>query len=163
MSDTFGKGSIYEWTPTLTAGAVAAGDVIVPGETLRMLPNAGKPALLTAINVIVTDNVSNDTGPKLEICIFGLETVSLGTEDAAVSITDTDAKTIVAKVIVESTDYTDWINSVSAEVNGINKLLRANSSAADPRDLRVGIIDRTGSIPEWSVGGLTVHFHLLHT
>ena len=159
MSDTFGKGSIYEWTPTLVAGAKTAGDVIVPGETLRMLPNAGKPALLTAINVIVTD----DAAVKLEICIFGLETVSLGTEDLAVSITDADAKTIVAKVVVETTDYTDWINSVSAEVNGINKLLRANSSAADPRDLRVGIIDRTGSIPTWTVGGLTVHFHLLHT
>tara|TARA_R110000751_G_scaffold240150_1_gene340784 strand:- start:34 stop:525 length:492 start_codon:yes stop_codon:yes gene_type:complete len=163
MSDTFGKGSIYEWTPTLVGGAVAEGDVLVPGETLRMLPNAGKPALLTAINVIVTDDVSNDTGPKLEICIFGLETVSLGTEDDVVSITDADAKTIVAKVVVETTDYTDWINSVSAEVNGINKLLRANSSAADPRDLRVGIIDRTGAIPTWTVGGLTVHFHLLHT
>ena len=159
MSDTFGKGSIYEWTPTLVGGAVAAGDVLVPGETLRMLPNAGKPALLTALNVIVTD----DAAVKLEICIFGLETVSLGTEDLAVSITDADAKTIVAKVVVETTDYTDWINSQQAEVNGINKLLRANSSAADPRDLRVGIIDRTGTAPTWTTGGLTVHFHLLHT
>ena len=160
MNDTYGKLTIYDWNPTLTAGAVDANDVLVDGETLEdILPNAGKPALLSEVQVISKD----DSALKLEIVIFDDIAADLGIIDAAVSITDAHAVSVLGVIVVETTDYTDWINSQRAQVKNVNLILRAKPGAAEPRDLRAGIIDRTGSAPTWSASGLTVRFGIVHT
>lgn len=160
MNDTYGKLTIYDWNPTLTAGAVDANDVLVDGETLEdILPNAGKPALLSEVQVISKD----DSALKLEIVIFDDIAADLGIIDAAVSITDAHAVSVLGVIVVETTDYTDWINSQRGQVKNVNLILRAKPGAAEPRDLRAGIIDRTGSAPTWSASGLTVRFGIVHT
>jgi len=160
MNDTYGKLTIYDWNPTLTIGAVDANDVLVDGETLEdILPNAGKPALLSEVQVIVKD----DAAVKLEIVIFDDIAADLGVIDAAVSITDAHAVSVLGVIVVETTDYTDWINSQRAQVKNVNLILRAKPGATEPRDLRAGIIDRTGSAPTWSASGLTIRFGIVHT
>ena len=160
MNDTYGKLTIYDWNPTLTAGAGDANDVLVDGETLEdILPNAGKPALLSEVQVISKD----DSALKLEIVIFDDIAADLGVVNSAVSITDAHAVSVLGVIVVETTDYTDWINSQRAQVKNVNLILRAKPGAAEPRDLRAGIIDRTGSAPTWSASGLTVRFGIVHT
>ena len=160
MNDTYGKLTIYDWNPTLTIGAVDANDVLVDGETLEdILPNAGKPALLSEVQVIVKD----DAAVKLEIVIFDDIAADLGVIDAAVSITDAHAVSVLGVIVVETTDYTDWINSQRAQVKNVNLILRAKPGATEPRDLRAGIIDRTGSAPTWSASGLTIRVVIVHT
>ena len=158
MNDTYGKLTIYDWNPTLTAGAVDANDVLVDGETLEdILPNAGKPALLSEVQVISKD----DSALKLEIVIFDDIAADLGIIDAAVSITDAHAVSVLGVIVVETTDYTDWINSQRGQVKNVNLILRAKPGAAEPRDLRAGIIDRTGAVH--TASGLTVRFGIVHT
>ena len=160
MNDTYGKLTIYDWNPTLAAGAVDEGDVLVDGETLEdILPNAGKPALLSEVQVIVKD----DAAPKLEIVIFDDIAADLGVIDAAVSITDAHAVSVLGVIVVETTDYTDWVGSQRAQVKNVNLILRAKPGAAEPRDLRAGIIDRTGTAPTLTASGLTVRFGIIHT
>ena len=160
MNDTYGKLTIYDWNPSLGTATIAADDVLEGGETLEdILPNAGKPALLSEVQVIVKD----DTAPKLEIVIFDDIAADLGVIDAAVSITDAHAVSVLGVIVVETTDYTDWINSQRAQVKNVNLILRAKPGAAEPRDLRAGIIDRTGSAPTWSASGLTIRFGIVHT
>jgi len=130
MNDTYGKLTIYDWNPTLTVGAVDANDVLVDGETLEdILPNAGKPALLSEVQVIVKD----DAAVKLEIVIFDDIAADLGVIDAAVSITDAHAVSVLGVIVVETTDYTDWINSQRAQVKNVNLILRAKPGATEPR------------------------------
>jgi len=138
MNDTYGKLTIYDWNPTIATGngsaTIAAGDVLVGGETLEdILPNAGKPALLS----------------------------SLGSFNGVVSITDAHAVSVLGVIVVETTDYTDWIASQRGQVKNVNLILRAKPGAAEPRDLRAGIIDRTGGA--WTPSGLTVRFGIVHT
>ena len=160
MNDTYGKLTIYDWNPTLAAGAVDEGDVLVDGETLEdILPNAGKPALLSEVQVIVKD----DAAPKLEIVIFDDIAADLGVIDYAVTITDAHAVSVLGVIVVETTDYTDWVGSQRAQVKNVNLILRAKPGAAEPRDLRAGIIDRTGTAPTWTASGLTVRFGIIHT
>ena len=160
MNDTYGKLTIYDWNPTLPAATVHANDVLVDGETLEdILPNAGKPALLSEVQVISKD----DSALKLEIVIFDDIAADLGVVNSAVSITDAHAVSVLGVIVVETTDYTDWINSQRGQVKNVNLILRAKPGAAEPRDLRAGIIDRTGSAPTWSASGLTVRFGIVHT
>jgi len=165
MNDTYGKLTIYDWNPTLAAGAVDANDVLVDGETLEdILPNAGKPALLSEVQVIVKDvDTPADAAPKLEIVIFDDIAADLGVIDYAVTITDAHAVSVLGVIVVETTDYTDWVGSQRAQVKNVNLILRAKPGATEPRDLRAGIIDRTGTLPTWSASGLTVRFGIIHT
>jgi hypothetical protein len=158
MNDTYGKLTIYDWNPSLGAATIAADDVLEGGETLEdILPNAGKPALLSEVQVIVKDY----TAPKLEIVIFDDIAASLGSFNGLVTITDAYAVSVLGVIVVETTDYTDWVNSKRAQVKNVNLILRAKPGAAEPRDLRAGIIDRTGGA--WTASGLTVRFGIVHT
>jgi hypothetical protein len=162
MNDTYGKLTIYDWNPTIATGngsaTIGGDDVLVGGETLEdILPNAGKPALLSEVQVISKD----DTAPKLEIVIFDDIAASLGSFNGLVSITDAHAVSVLGVIVVETTDYTDWVASQRGQVKNVNLILRAKPGAAEPRDLRAGIIDRTGGA--WTPSGLTVRFGIVHT
>lgn len=165
MADEYGFVSVYEWTPVLTAGAVDVNDVLVAGETLPKFYRYGKQCMLTSLDAIVTD----DAAVKLEIVLFSDLDASLGTIDSGVTITDAHAISRIGKVIVETADYTDWINSQDAERDNLNIGLSPSDSTTTTTDtttftsIRAGIIDRTGTTPTWTASGLTIKFHLLHT
>lgn len=83
-----------------------------------------KSALITYLNVVVLDKADQGFG----IDLFFLDTnVALGTENAAPSITDTNAESIVGFVRISSGDWIDVGGARIATITNIAQVLRSTT------------------------------------
>ena len=138
------SGDVLEVTFSLDTSAYADGDVLADMQevTSAVLLSAGQCRIES---VIVLDK--DDQGEALDI-VFMNASGSLGTENAAVSISDADADQIVGIVEVAAADYVDLVNSQLAtkETNII--------AEAAATSLYVGAISRgTGT---YTASGITL-------
>ena len=90
-----------------TGGAYSDGDVLAAAQELALaVRSSGGTGVLQSIQVVDQD----DQAQGLDIVISD-STITLGTENSAVSISDADAAKILGIIPVVSGDYVDLVNS----------------------------------------------------
>ena len=133
-----------------TGGAYADGDVLAATQEIAtaMRVNAGTGIIQS---VIILDK--DDQGENLDV-VFLKTNVSLGTENAVVSITDGDADEIQG--VVEVSSYVDLTNSQIATKTNLGIGVQADSGATS---LFIGLISRgTGT---YTASGVTAKITIL--
>ncbi len=113
------------FTPTLTAGAYSANDVLFATMELPNILEPGTSGRIVSLNVLDKD----DQGVQMEL-YFLKSNVALGTLNGAVSISDANAEEITC--VVEIDDYVDLINSQYGTGESINGLHQGLHSASWP-------------------------------
>ena len=159
--NAFGKIDHLVWTPTMNTGGTDAGDVAAATEritdltdtTITMMQQDGGTAILE--NVVVYDKDDVASG---DYDIYILRTdVALGTEDAAISITDANMTEILA--VISCTTWEDLINSkVCVDQTNLGITLRAPNGVSD---LYGAVVDRAGVTA--TATGFVVRFGLVYT
>jgi hypothetical protein len=152
LTTNVGKGSgVLDLTLSLDTAAYASGDVLAATQELATaVPSNGGHALLHS--VVVTDK--DDQGQAMDI-VFMRTNVSLGTENAAVSIADNDADEILGIVPVSAADFVDLGGVRVATIPGIGLTLEAGASSTS---IYVGAISRGAGT--YTASGVTVRVGL---
>lgn len=141
------KAAVLEVAPTLDTSQYADGDVL--SDTTEISNAVSVPAgasLIHSITILDKD----DQGGALDVVLLR-SNVSLGTKNAAVSISDSNAEEILGIVSVEADDYKDLVNSqvVTKEMVGI-----VVEAGVDETSIFVALISRDTKI--YSASGLVV-------
>jgi hypothetical protein len=152
LTTNVGRGSgVLDLTLSLDTAAYATGDVLAATQELASaVPSNGGHALLHSI--VVTDK--DDQGQAMDI-VFMRTNVSLGTENAAVSIADNDADEILGIVPVAAADFIDLGGVRVATIPGIGLTLEAGASSTS---IYVGAISRGAGT--YTASGVTVRVGL---
>ena len=115
-----------EATLSLDTSAYASGDVLAATQAFDTGFNdfmeSGGTAILQSVQVFDFD----DQGGAL-VLLFLRSNVSIGTENAGISVTDANSKEIVAKVAIASSDFEDLGGVRLAEVGNIGKVVKTAS------------------------------------
>lgn len=146
-------GDVIEITPTvLNADAYDSGDVLFDSAQIAgVFRAAGGRSLLQSLSLIDKD----DQGVAMTLVFFRTN-VSLGTKDAAPSISDADALKFAHFVDIAASDYKDLGGVRVASLANIGKLFESEPGATD---LYVAAI--TGGAPTHTTGGLVLRFGFL--
>lgn len=153
-SPIFGSVTVLEVTLSVPAEAVDDNDVLADTQILSaaaFLETNGS-ALIHSVQVI--DKA--DQGVEMDL-VFLTADQSLGTEDSAVDITDTESEDIAAVVNVPSTAYVDLIGSQQAFVTNIGQAIKGPS---DSQSLWIGAITR--GTPTYAADSLIVRVGLVY-
>lgn len=152
LGEVGGSSAVVDVTLTLDTNVYASGDVLAEvQEAANVLRVSGGSAVLHSLQVIDKDY----QGQALDVVLFDNISASLGTENAAVSITDTDAAGILGVVEVASADYVDLTNSQIASKADIGLVLEVSSGTS----IGVGAISRgTGT---YTANGIVLRLGVL--
>jgi hypothetical protein len=120
-----GTSDLIDVTLSLDTSAYASGDVLAATQEVAnaVAANGGK-AVLHSVTVLDKD----DQGQALDL-VFLRTNVSLGTENAAVSITDADAEEILGVVQVTAGDYLDFGANRVATMPSVGLVLEAGAAS----------------------------------
>jgi len=139
--------NVYEVTPVLEAAILADNDVFfVPIEIPQVFEKGLARELVSAI---VLDG--DDQATELDLIFFNAD-ATLGTLNAAISISDADALKVVGAVSFVAADAVDLINSTMFVRRGIGLVM---APAAASRSLWVGGVVRSGT-PDYTVSGMRI-------
>jgi hypothetical protein len=143
--------TVVDLTLSLDTSAYADGDVLAEAQELtNAVRESGGSGVLQSI--VVVDQ--NDQGEALDVVIAD-SSITLGTENGAVSISDADAAKILGIVEVVASDYVDLVNSQLATKNGLGISVEASGSSS----LYVGAISRgTGT---YTASGIVLRIGIL--
>jgi hypothetical protein len=138
---------VITFTPVLETSILADNDVFfVPIEVPQVF-NKNLPRVLQSVIVLDKDDQNVD----FDLVFFNAST-TLGTLNAAVSITDTAAENIIGYVkMVASTDANDLIGSMLYAKSGIGLVMEGLGSAS----LWVGGVVRSGT-PTFTASGMKI-------
>lgn len=117
---------VIQVTPVCDTSIYANNDVLfVPIEvpSFRRTTTNIKPRKLVSVTLL--DQA--DQGVAIDL-IFSDGTITLGTINSAISISDADAQKVLAKVSVAAANYTDLINNQVATVGNVDTILDPASS-----------------------------------
>lgn len=137
--------TLIEVTPTLDTNAYASGDVLFDTTAVASVFQPNK-ATGTLWSVVINDK--DDQGVALDL-VFLRSNVSLGTANAAPSISDANATEVLGIVSVATGDWIDLGGCRVATVKGINLPLKSTTTG-----LWVAAITR-GS-PTYTASGLVI-------
>lgn len=141
-------GDVIQITPVLDTNAYADGDVMGSTTTVtNAVRVAGGVSMLVSVSVLDED----DQGTALDI-VFFKNTQSLGTDNAAPSISDANARDYLGHVSVLATDFID-VGGSRLATPPIDPLLLKAASAS--RNLFVGLISR--GAPTHTASGLKIN------
>jgi hypothetical protein len=148
-----GEAEVFEVTLTLDTAAYATGDVLSDTATITraVIMNGGRARL---VSIVVIDE--DDVGDAFDI-VFMSQNRSLGTKNAAPSISDANARDILGAISVASGDYIDLGGVRAATKSGLDLLLEA---VAGSRDVFLGTITR-GVAPTYTANGLRLRLGLV--
>ena len=147
-----GESDLLDVTLVLSTDQYASGDVlVVPQEIAGAMRVNGGTGVIQSIEVLDKD----DQGGILDLVFFS-ESASLGTINAAVSISDTDAALKLGTVEIVAADYVDFINSQSVTIPNVGIGLKA---AADSRSLWIGAISR--DTKTYTASGIVLRIFIL--
>lgn len=122
---------MIELTFTTDTAIYAAGDVIADFQ--QLLTAQGRQLLLQSLHLLD----ESDQGVELTL-IFSTAATTLGTENAAPSIADADARNIFAAVKIDAVDYTD--------IGGSRIATKTNLGIIFPNEtIYVAILNSTGT------------------
>ena len=139
-------------TCTVDTSAYASGDVLFDTQEIAGAVRVnGDTCILQSVHVIDID----DQGKEMDLIFFNAAT-SLGTENSAPDIDDSDVLTTLGKVNISADDYIDLGANRIATVQGIGLVLEAGAATTS---LYVAGITR--GTPTHSATGLTIKFGLL--
>lgn len=140
---------IVKVTCSLDTSLYTDGDVLAATQEIAsaMRENAAH-GILQSITLLDKDH----QGMALEVVMLKTN-VSLGTENSAVSITDTDAEEILGIIPISSGDYIDLVGSHHATKKGLGIGV---VSGAGSTSLYFGLITRDG--PTHTASGVVVQF-----
>lgn len=149
-----GSTSYIDVTLTLDTLIYAAGDVLSDTATItNALRVNGGTGILQSIAVIDQD----DQKAQLKIFLLG-ETASLGTKNAAPSISDADAlKLLGAPIVIETIDYTDLGGVSIAGKDNLGKIVKA---IAGSRNLFISVLNGSGT-PTYTASGIKLRLGFL--
>lgn len=140
------SGTVIDVTLVLDTNAYADNDVLaVVQEITGVFDYAGGVRTLQSIVLLDEDDQAQD----IDLVFFNA-TATLGTINAAVSISDADARKLIGKVSILIADYVDLINSQAAVKTGIGMVMKA---AAASTSLWVGAVLRSGT-PTYTAAGI---------
>lgn len=147
------SGRVFDFTPVLDTNILADGDVMFVAKELPdffLSPDAD--AALHSILVVDGDdqNIAFDL-------VFSNATITLGTLNAAVSISDADAAKIIGVVEFATTDAVDLINSRLFYRSGLGQVLRASGTTTS---VWISGISRGGT-PTYTASGMKMKIGLL--
>ncbi len=138
---TVGKRVIFNHTPSLLTAALDQDDVLADTEVLVGCFRGNElPGVLESIILLDQD----DNGEDLIIYFLDANVV-MGTEGAAVSITDANAVNIMGSVTIAAADYTDLIGSQIATIAGINLPLKPVTATSGMYMAIVGGVSNTST------------------
>lgn len=147
---TGGKTKTVDVTFSLDTNVYASGDVLADSQILEgCLRKVDLTGVLSGFTLLDED----DQGLALDVVILSAN-VSLGTENAAVSLTDAAARHILGIVSVAETDWVDLVNSKLATKLNVNLPVLP---VAQTTDLYVGLIAR--GTPTHTASGIRGRFH----
>lgn len=152
LGEVGGNTSVFAVTFSLDTSAYATGDVLAASQAmtscLRKVDGSG---LLTSIVL----NDKDDQGVALDVVILSAN-VSIGTENAGVSISDADADSILAIIPVGASDWIDLGGCRVATIRNLGVPVKAVSGTSD---LYVALITR--GAPTYTASGITGRFGFL--
>jgi hypothetical protein len=146
-----GSSNLLDVVLTLDTNVYASGDVLAATQAVASaVPSNGGHALLHSLVV----NDKDDQGQAMDL-VFLRTDVSIGTENAAVSIADADAGEILGIVSIASSDFLDLGGCRVATVPSIGLVLEADAASSS---IFIAAISRgTGT---YSASGVTVKIGL---
>ena len=136
-------------TPTLDTSAYASGDLLADTKILTGANPSGNG--VTELRSLVI-NDKDDQGVAFTVLLLD-SNVSLGTINAAPSITDANADKILGWIPVATTDWVDLGGTRIATIRNIGLMVKGVSS----RNLYVAIVNGTGT-PTFTASGLVMRF-----
>jgi len=143
---------VYEVTLTVPTDAQDANDVIAATQEMKNCARVpGGTGVLQSAILLDPD----DQGVAIDLYILSAN-VALGTEDAAITITDADAEKILAVIPIATTDYKDLSNSQVAHLSSLGRVIKA---AAGTRSLWIAAT--TAGTPTFGGGELKVKLGFL--
>lgn len=144
--------SLIDVTLSLDTNIYASGDVLADTQEIAdALRVNGGTGIIQSLVVLDKD----DLGLALDI-VFLQKNVSIGTENSAVSISDTNAEEILGIVEILSGDYVDLVGSQIVTKQGLSILAK---SLVDSKSLYVAAISRaTGT---YTAAGIVLKIGIL--
>lgn len=153
MSSVNTRSALMSVTLSLDTSIYAADDLLADTQIVTgAFRFAGGGGVLESIQLLDED----DQGIGMDL-IFLDANNTLGTENSAPSITDANARAILGKVNIASTDYIDLGGSRIATKTGVGLVLKAVSGS---RDFYVAAITRSGT-PTYTANGIKLRLGLL--
>lgn len=148
-----GSTDIITVTLSLDTSIYADGDVLAATQEIANAARAPSGrAILQSIHVLDED----DQGVAFDVIFLGAD-VAIGTENAAPSITDADARQILGMVRVGAGDYIDLGGCRIATLTGLGLPLEP---AAGATSLYLGAITRGGT-PTYTAAGVSLRLGIL--
>lgn len=142
---------VKEVTLSLSTDQYAAGDVLAATQAVSAaFRSPGMGGRIKSLVVLDKDDKAGD----LDV-VFLKTNVSIGTENAAVSVTDANADEVVGVVEVVEADYVDLVNSQIA----VKELDIVVEAPADSDDLYVAAISR--DTDTYTASGITLKIGLI--
>jgi hypothetical protein len=146
--------NLHDLTLSLDTNAYADGDVLADRQKLVAITGLGGGAgVIQSITLLDTD----DQGQALDLVIMDSD-VTLGTENAAVSISDANAAKIIGVVEVAADDYVDLVNS---QIVCKNNLGIAFKCAPGDKGIYIGAISRGTGI--YTAAGISLRIGILQS
>lgn len=141
---------IRDLTLSLDTSIYAAGDVLAATQELvNALARAGAGGILQTLTVIDKD----DQGAAFDVYVMDAN-VAMGVENAAPSISDSDAANIMGKIAIATGDYTDLGGVRVAHKNALNIPLK---SASNKPSIYVAAVNGAGT-PTYTAAGIVLRF-----
>ena len=138
--------NVYEVTPVLETSILADNDVFFVPIEIPQVFEKGLPRFLDSIVVLDGDDQNTDFD-----LVFSNATVTLGTLNSAVSISDADAaKVIGATSMLAASHAFDLINSILFVKTGIGLVLKGTTNS-----LWVSGVVRSGT-PTYTASGMKI-------
>ncbi len=137
--------NVYDVVPVLDTSILADNDVFfVPIEVPQVF-DKGLPRMLQSVVVVDGD----DQATEFDL-IFSNATITLGTLNAGVTVSDADAAKIIGRVSMLTTDAVDLINSNLFVKSGIGLVMKGVTGS-----LWVSGIVRSGT-PTYTASGMKI-------
>jgi hypothetical protein len=137
--------SVYDVTPVLDTSILADNDVFfVPIEVPQVFEK-GLPRMLQSVVVVDGD----DQATEFDL-IFSNASITLGTLNAGVTVSDSDAAKIIGRVSMLTTDAVDLINSNLFVKSGIGLVMKGVTGS-----MWVSGVVRSGT-PTYTASGMKI-------
>ncbi len=144
---------VHDLTLSLDTSAYADGDVLADRQVLsEVVAVNGGAGMIQSVHILDED----DQGVAMDI-VFLDSDVTIGTENAAVSVSDANATKIVGIVEVATGDYVDLVGSQLAYKDDLNIPFKCTAGA---NDLYVAAITRGGT-PTYTASGIKLKIGIL--
>ncbi len=153
IGEVGGNSALIDFTLSLDTSAYASGDLLADSQSIA---SAMRATDKTAVLQSLTLNDKDDQGVAMTLYFLSAN-VSMGTENAAPSISDANADNILGYVDIAASDWKDIGGTRIASVRSIGLLLKPVSGGTN---IYIAAVNGTGT-PTFTAAGITGKLGLL--